>query len=33
MELLERDEGFQDERALETFCLIALNLNEFMHVD
>ena len=33
MELLEREEDFEGERALETFCLIALNLNEFMHVD
>ena len=33
MELLEREEDFQRERALETFCLITLNLNEFMHVD
>jgi hypothetical protein len=30
---LEREEGLSPERALEAFCLVALNLNEFIYLD
>ena len=33
IELLKRDEGFQNLESLQTFCLLALNLNEFIYVD
>ena len=33
IELLKRDEGVQNLESLQTFCLLALNLNEFIYVD
>jgi hypothetical protein len=30
---LEEQEGLSPQEALETFCLVAINLNEFVHID
>ena len=30
---LKEDHGLNDEQALERFCLVALNLNEFLFID
>ena len=33
MDSLKNDEGMNDDQALKFFCLVALNLNEFMYLD